>query len=197
MKGEPLSLFDGVLTSIKDTTTVEGWPTRLRFPRDGRSTGLRGRTGRRPPARRGPADPGQKHHARIRLEGAAGHHPQPLEPRPFTGRLIGRCLVDDREPAWRPFNHGNDGGGSIRIPAAHTGLVGLKPALSGKSPQYPANSPFADVVSQGVLARSAARHGAGLNAMAGPDPRDWRWLPAEGATTNRSRRGRARLAGSG
>ena len=51
-----------------------------------------------------------------------------------------------------PFNHGNDGGGSIRIPAAHTGLVGLKPSY-GRIPQYPADSPFADVVSQGVLAR--------------------------------------------
>ena len=29
MKGEPLSPLDGVPTSIKDTTTVKCWPTRL------------------------------------------------------------------------------------------------------------------------------------------------------------------------
>ena len=78
-----------------------------------------------------------------------------------------------------PFNHGNDGGGSIRIPAAHTGLVGLKPSY-GRIPQYPADSPFADVVSQGVLARSVLDTALVLNATAGPDPRDWRSLPAEG-----------------
>ena len=79
----------------------------------------------------------------------------------------------------QPFNHGNDGGGSIRIPAAHTGLVGLKPSY-GRIPQYPADSPFADVVSQGVLARSVLDTALVLNATAGPDPRDWRSLPAEG-----------------
>ena len=78
-----------------------------------------------------------------------------------------------------PFNHGNDGGGSIRIPAAHTGLVGLKPSY-GRIPQYPADSPFADVMSQGVLARSVLDTALVLNATAGPDPRDWRSLPAEG-----------------
>ena len=77
-----------------------------------------------------------------------------------------------------PFNHGNDGGGSIRIPAAHTGLVGLKPSF-GRIPQYPANSPFADVVSQGVLARSVLDTALALNVTAGPDPRDWRSLPAD------------------
>jgi aspartyl-tRNA(Asn)/glutamyl-tRNA(Gln) amidotransferase subunit A len=78
-----------------------------------------------------------------------------------------------------PFNHGNDGGGSIRIPAAHTGLVGLKPSY-GRIPQYPADAPFADVISQGVLARSVLDTAMALNLTAGPDPRDWRSLPAEG-----------------
>jgi aspartyl-tRNA(Asn)/glutamyl-tRNA(Gln) amidotransferase subunit A len=78
-----------------------------------------------------------------------------------------------------PFNHGNDGGGSIRIPAAHSGLVGLKPSF-GRIPQYPADSPFADVISQGVLARSVLDTAIALNLTAGPDPRDWRSLPTEG-----------------
>src|SRR5581483_6024073 len=75
-----------------------------------------------------------------------------------------------------PFNHGNDGGGSIRIPSAHTGLVGLKPSF-GRIPQYPADGPFADVISQGVLARSVLDSAMALNVMAGSDPRDWRSLP--------------------
>ena len=77
-----------------------------------------------------------------------------------------------------PFNHGNDGGGSIRIPASHTGLVGLKPSY-GRIPQFPADSPFADVISQGVLARTVLDTAMALNITAGPDPRDWRSLPAD------------------
>src|SRR4029077_18693303 len=77
-----------------------------------------------------------------------------------------------------PFNHGNDGGGSIRIPAAHPGLVGLKPSY-GRLAQYPADSPFTDVLSKGVLARRVRCSALALNALAGPDPRDWRSLPAE------------------
>src|SRR4029077_19214668 len=77
-----------------------------------------------------------------------------------------------------PFNHGNDGGGSIRIPAAHTGLVRLKPSY-GPIAQSPADSPFADVISQGVLARSVLDTAMALNVLAGPDARDWRSLPAE------------------
>ena len=43
----------------------------------------------------------------------------------------------------------------------------------------PADSPFADVVSQGVLARSVLDTAMALNVTAGPDARDWRSLPAE------------------
>lgn len=53
-----------------------------------------------------------------------------------------------------PIAHGNDGGGSIRIPAACAGLVGLKPSRgrhvdSAMSRKLPVN-----IVSEGVLTRT-------------------------------------------
>lgn len=53
-----------------------------------------------------------------------------------------------------PIAHANDGGGSIRIPAAVTGLVGFKPSR-GRHPdeKYSAKMPI-PLISQGVLTRS-------------------------------------------
>ncbi len=53
-----------------------------------------------------------------------------------------------------PLAHGNDGGGSIRIPAACCGLVGLKPS-QGRLPDHPATRWMpVRIVSEGVLTRS-------------------------------------------
>lgn len=183
MKGEPLSPLDGVPTSIKDTTTVKGWPTRLGSHATDET----------------PASEDAPVVARLRAAGLT------ILGKSTTPEFGWKALTDSplqgitRNP-WNtacspggssggassmtaagvaPFNHGNDGGGSIRIPAAHTGLVGLKPSY-GRIAQYPADSPFADVISQGVLARSVLDTALVLNATAGPDPRDWRSLPADG-----------------
>jgi aspartyl-tRNA(Asn)/glutamyl-tRNA(Gln) amidotransferase subunit A len=181
-KGVPLSPLDGVPTSIKDTTPVNGWPTR----NGSHDTDETAATENAPVVDRlqqagmvllgKTATPefGWKALTDSPLQGTT-RSPWNLQHSP-GGSSGGASSVTSA--GINPFNHGNDGGGSIRIPAAHTGLVGLKPSY-GRIAQYPADSAFADVVSQGVLSRTVLDTALALNALAGPDPRDWRSLPAD------------------
>jgi Asp-tRNA(Asn)/Glu-tRNA(Gln) amidotransferase A subunit family amidase len=70
---------------------------------------------------------------------------------------------------------GSDTGGSIRIPAAHCGLVGLKPTF-GRASLAGAVTLSWSLDHPGPLARSVADAAALLEAIAGPDPRDGRTL---------------------
>ncbi len=71
---------------------------------------------------------------------------------------------------------GNDGGGSIRIPAAFCGAFGIKPTF-GRVPHHPLESPFATVVAGGPITRTVADAAATLAVMALPDERDWYSIP--------------------
>ena len=76
-----------------------------------------------------------------------------------------------------PLAHGSDGGGSVRIPAACCGVVGLKPSRGLISPG-PHGGEGMGLGTDGVLARSVRDTAAGLDALAGPRTGDFFPAPA-------------------
>ncbi len=180
--GAPLSPLDGVPIAIKDLLVSKGWPT------------LRGsRT----------VDRAQEWNddapsvARLREAGCV-----------FTGKVttpeFGWKATNDspltgitRNP-WNPGKTpggssggsgaalaaglatlaiGTDAGGSIRIPASLCGVFGFKPSF-GRIAAWPL-SPFGTLAHVGPMSRTVEDAALFLDAMAGPDPRDWYSLPRE------------------
>jgi amidase len=74
-----------------------------------------------------------------------------------------------------PLAHGSDGGGSIRIPAACCGLVGLKPSR-GRVSRGPDQGDDL-LVQDGVLTRTVAETAALLDVIAGYERGDATWAP--------------------
>src|SRR4051794_27938804 len=74
-----------------------------------------------------------------------------------------------------PIAHGNDGGGSIRIPAACCGLVGLKPSRGRISRGPDSGDSF--LVADGVLSRTVLDTAAALDIMSGYEAGDATWAP--------------------
>jgi amidase len=74
-----------------------------------------------------------------------------------------------------PVAHGNDGGGSIRIPAACCGLVGLKPQRGRISAAPELGESLLGI--DGVLTRTVADTAAILDVLAGYEIGDATWAP--------------------
>jgi len=86
-----------------------------------------------------------------------------------------------------PIAVGSDGGGSVRLPAAFTGLVGIKasmgrvPLWSGcRDERLPGASGWESIEHIGPLAHSVIDAALMLEVIAGPDPRDRLSIPDEG-----------------
>jgi aspartyl-tRNA(Asn)/glutamyl-tRNA(Gln) amidotransferase subunit A len=172
--GRPLGPIDGVPCTVKDLVDVAGFPTR-------RGSRL---TDDRPVAEDAPAVVG------LRAQGAVIVGKTTTTE--YGWKSPGDCPLhgitrNPRDPARTPggsssgaaaaaaagfgaLHIGTDAGGSIRIPAAWCGLVGLKPTY-GRVPQWPAGA-FASVACAGPITRTVGDAALMLSAMAAPDWRD-------------------------
>ncbi len=174
--GAPLSPLDGVPVTIKDNVDVAGHPTR-----NGSLT-----TPATPAAEDSPPvarlreagavflgkttlpEFGWKGITDSRLRGAATRNPWNLDRSPGGSTGGGAAAL---AAGIGTLCFGNDGGGSIRIPAGFCGLFGIKPN-AGRVPR-PHEGIFATVTADGPLARSVADAVPMLAIMARPDDRDW------------------------
>src|SRR5712692_2185298 len=182
-RGEPQGLLDGIPVAIKDTQLTRGWPRLVgsktidpnqQWTEDAPSTARLRAAGAVFFGKTTTPEFGWKGATDSPLTGIT-RNPWDLERTPggssggsAVSLLAGIC----------PLAVGTDAGGSIRIPASFCGIFGLKPTF-GRVAVYPASA-FGDVAHVGPMTRTVDDAALMLDAMKGPDSRDWFSLPDDG-----------------
>ena len=139
----------------------------------------------------------------------------------FTDNALHGRTLNPRDPAVTPggssggagaataagigaIAHGNDIGGSVRIPAYCNGVVGLRTGfgrIPSLNPSAPAGRPIGAVLMavQGPHTRTVRDARLALQVMARGDRRDWRWndVPMAGPAAGAADQGRDRARGAG
>jgi len=179
--GRPIGALDGVPCTVKDLVDVAGFPTR----RGSRTTSI---------------DPATEDAPMVMgLKAAGAVIIGKTTTTEYGWKSPGDCPLHGitRNPwntaytpggsssgagaasaaGFGPLHVGTDAGGSVRIPAAWCGLVGLKPTY-GRIPQWPASA-FAAVSCAGPMTRTVRDAALMFGAMAGWDRRDPFCLPDE------------------
>ncbi|MEZ5848251.1 MAG: amidase [Geminicoccaceae bacterium] len=179
-RGEPLGPVDGIAGTIKDLVTAGGWPT-LRGslttgegtaePEDAPAVAALRRAGMVFLGKTTTPEFGWKA-LTDNPRGDVARNPH--DERMTAGGSSGGAAVAAALGAG-VMHIGTDGGGSIRIPAALCGTVGLKPTF-GRVPAFPP-SPFGTVSHLGPMTRTVIDAALMLDAMAVTDLRDWHGLP--------------------
>ena len=196
-RGRPLSPLDGIPLSVKDSLYTADQPTTwgCRALRD-HATGQDEMAVARARAA-GALIIGKTNVPEFALEGytdnpvfGATRNPWNLDLTP--GGSSGGAVASVAAGI-TPLAIGQDGGGSIRRPASHTGLVGLKPSLSAVPREHVLPSLLLDFEVIGPLARTVADARLLFEVMRGPAPQDRSSLAAEQARLQPRRTGPLRI----
>lgn len=181
-RGEDPGPLAGVPFGVKDEQDVAGMPTTygsvpMRAHRPARDSTLVARlraAGAVPVGKTNMPEFGSTAFTKNRLFGVT-RNPWNLERTPGGSSGGSAAAVAAGEV---PLATGGDGGGSVRIPASYSGLVGLKPTFGIVS-----RAPFhfrdwVDTISRGPLVRCVRDAAVFLDAVAGYDPLDPDSVPA-------------------
>jgi len=181
--GRPLSPIDGVPATVKDVLAMRGAAT-LRgsltcdpgdlAPDDAPAVALLRDAGAVLIGKTATPEFGWKGVTDSPLTGITRN---PWDPSKTPGGSSGGAAVA-AAMGMGALHFGTDGGGSIRIPASFTGVVGFKPTF-GRVPAFPL-SPFGTVSHIGPMTRSVDDCALMYAIIAWPDPRDAYSLPACG-----------------
>jgi len=178
--GEPCGLLDGVPAAVKDVFLTAGWPTLRGFPVP--APGARWDVDAPPVAalrRHGAVIVGKTTTPQFGWKAVTDGPGVPPTCNPWDrARTAGGSSGGSAAAlalGMAPLAVGTDGGGSIRIPGAFCGIVGLKPTFA-RVPQWPP-SPFGLLAHSGPMARTVTDTALLLDVLAEPDPREWAALP--------------------
>ena len=184
-RGRPLSALDGIPLTVKDSLYTVDLPTTwgcpaLREHRTGQDELAVARA-----RAAGALVVGKTNVPEFALEGytanpifGATRNPWNLDLTPGGSTGGGVAAV---AAGIAPLAIGQDGGGSIRRPASHTGLVGLKPSLSAVPREHALPSLLLDFEVIGPLARTVADVRLLFEVMRGPSAVDRSSLAAAAA----------------
>ena len=172
--GRPIGLLDGVPCTVKDLIDMAGLPTR----KGSRTTSPAKAEDDAPIVQNLKAagavivgkttttEFGWKTPGDCPLHGITRN---PCSPRHTTGGSSSGAAAA-AAASFGPLHVGTDAGGSVRIPAAWCGVVGLKPTF-GRVPQWPLGA-FAPVAVAGPIARTVRDTALLFSALARWDARD-------------------------
>lgn len=178
-RGAPMGKLDGVPVAIKDIFLTRGWPTlkgsKTVDPKgpwtiDAPAVAALKRNGVVPLGKTTTPEYAWKGVTDSALEGPTNN---PWDPTKTTGGSSGGNAAAI-PLGMGPLAPGTDAGGSIRIPAAFSGLFGLKPTL-GRCPMWPPSA-FAPLAHVGPMSWTVADAALMMNVLCEPDARD-RSLP--------------------
>lgn len=180
LAGDGLGPIDGVPLTIKDLVAVKGWPLHRGSPalvndpcpvEDGAPVARLREAGAVFLGKTATPDAGSKIVTRSLVHGVT-RNPYDLSRTPggSSGGASSALAL-----GLGPLAVGTDGAGSIRVPAAWTGVVGLKPSF-GRVPAFPPGI-FMPHSVVGPMARTVDDTTLMLEAMSRPDGRDPYALP--------------------
>ncbi|GAB3896285.1 amidase [Kibdelosporangium lantanae] len=177
VRGEDLPPFHGVPLPVKDLVDVAGWPTRY----GSAGASITAKSTSDPVVRRfvdagfvllGKTTTSEFGAVPFTENETSGTCRNPWNPDHTPGGSSSGAGIAVAA-GMAPIAHAEDGGGSIRIPASCTGLVGLKPTRGKVTNAVVECEGFA---TSGVVTRTVADSAAVLDVLARHDPGAW-WSP--------------------